>query len=101
MKPAQPEKPSWMEQLLEKSIMILNKEETRKRLQIYLLDPLLTHILERVFPYIVFTCVLFSLLLIVAILTFGMLLVQSRSALWPWISYPAAAATVAAMPTNL
>jgi hypothetical protein len=81
MTPPQPEKPSLMEQLMEKSIMLLNRDETRKRLQIYLIDPLLNH-MERVFPYIVLTCVLFTLLLIVAMLTFGMLVIQTRPTLW-------------------
>jgi hypothetical protein len=86
-----PEKPSWMEQLMEKSIVFLNRDETRKRLQLYLIDPLLNHIMERVFPYIVLTCVLFTLLLIVAMLTFGMLVIQTRSNIWT------TAATVAAV----
>ena len=79
----QPGKPSWMEQLMEKSIHLLNRDDTRKKLQLYLIDPLLNHIMERVFPYIVLTCALFTLLLIVAMLTFGMLIVQTRSAFWP------------------
>jgi hypothetical protein len=89
--PSPPEKPSWMEQLMEKSIVFLNRDETRKRLQLYLIDPLLNHIMERVFPYIVLTCVLFTLLLIVAMLTFGMLVIQTRSNIWT------TAATVAAV----
>ena len=80
-----------MEQLMEKSIVFLNRDETRKRLQLYLIDTLLNHIMERVFPYIVLTCVLFTLLLIVAMLTFGMLVIQTRSNIW------ATAATVAAV----
>jgi len=80
-----------MEQLMEKSIVFLNRDETRKRLQLYLIDPLLNHIMERVFPYIVLTCVLFTLLLIVAMLTFGMLVIQTRSNIWT------TAATVAAV----
>lgn len=72
-----------MEQLMEKSIHLLNRDDTRKKLQLYLIDPLLNHIMERVFPYIVLTCALFTLLLIVAMLTFGMLIVQTRSTLWP------------------
>jgi len=76
---------------MEKSIVFLNRDETRKRLQLYLIDPLLNHIMERVFPYIVLTCVLFTLLLIVAMLTFGMLVIQTRSNIWT------TAATVAAV----
>ena len=74
-----PEKPSWLEQLMEKSIHLLNRQETRKKLQLYLIDPLLNHVMERVLPYIVLTCVLFTLLLILVMLTFGMLVVQIRS----------------------
>jgi len=77
-----PEKPSFMEQLMEKSIHILNREDTRKKLQIYLIDPLLNHVMERVFPYIILICVLFALLLIVAMMTFGILILQHRPVLW-------------------
>lgn len=79
---AKPEKPSFMEQLMEKSIHILNREDTRKKLQIYLIDPLLNHVMERVFPYIILICVLFALLLIVAMMTFGILILQHRPVLW-------------------
>ena len=78
-----PEKQSFMEQLMEKSIHILNREDTRKKLQIYLIDPLLNHVMERVFPYIILICVLFTLLLIVAMMTFGILILQHRPYLWP------------------
>ncbi len=78
---------------MEKSIHLLNREDTRKKLQLYLIDPLLNHIMERVFPYIVLTCALFTLLLIVAMLTFGMLIVQTRSSFWP------VAASIAAVPS--
>lgn len=72
-------KNSVLETLLEKSIHLLNRDETRKKLQVFLIDPLLNHVMERVFPYIVLTCVLFVLLLIVAMLTFGMVVLQARS----------------------
>lgn len=78
-----PEKQSFMEQIMEKSIHILNREDTRKKLQIYLIDPLLNHVMERVFPYIILICVLFTLLLIVAMMTFGILILQHRPYLWP------------------
>lgn len=83
-----PEKPSFLEQMMEKSIHILNREDTRKKLQIYLIDPLLNHVLERVFPYIILICVLFALLLIVAMMTFGMLILQQRPLLWTAATLP-------------
>jgi hypothetical protein len=74
-----PEKRSFMEEMLEKSMQILNREDTRKKLQIYLIDPLLNHVMERVFPYIVLICALFACLLILTMLTFGMLVLQSKT----------------------
>ena len=58
--------------------MYLQKEETLKQLHHYIVDPVLNHILERVFPYIVLTCVLFGLLLIFAMCTFVVVLLQMR-----------------------
>lgn len=69
--------------LLEKVIHFLQKDETLQKLHLYVLDPLLNHILERVFPYIVLTCVLFGLLLILAMCTFGVLLLQMKNASGP------------------
>ncbi len=65
--------------VIEKAIQYLQKEETLKQIHHYVMDPLLNHILERVFPYIVFTCVLFSIILIVVMCTFALLLLQFRN----------------------
>ncbi len=83
-----PDKQSFVERMMEASIHILNREDTRKKLQVYLIDPLLNHVLERVFPYIILICVLFSLLLIVAMMTFGMLILQHRPLLWTAATLP-------------
>jgi hypothetical protein len=88
MTPGKPDKPSFMEQLMEKSIHMLNREDTRKKLQIYLIDPLLNHVMERVFPYIILICVLFALLLIVAMMTFGILILQHRPVFWAAATLP-------------
>jgi hypothetical protein len=69
--------------LFEHVIHFLQKAETLQKLHLYILDPLLNHILERVFPYIVLTCVLFGLLLILAMCTFAVVLLQMRNASSP------------------
>lgn len=71
-------KSSWLEQVLEKGIELLNKDKVRKQMEVYVLDPLLNHVMERVFPYIVLTCILFTLLLILTMLIFGILVVQIK-----------------------
>ena len=78
-----PEKPSVLESFMEKGIHLLNRDDTKKKLQIFLIDPLLNHVMERVFPYIILTCVLFTLLFIVAMLTFGMMVLQTKSMFFP------------------
>ena len=65
--------------IIEKAIQYLQKEETLKQIHHYVMDPLLNHILDRVFPYIVFTCVLFTIILIVVMCTFALLLLQFRN----------------------
>ena len=63
---------------MQKVFMFMNKEETKKQFQVFFMDPLLNHIMERVFPYIILTCVLFVLLLIVVMLTLGIIIFQLR-----------------------
>jgi hypothetical protein len=53
---------------IQKAFIMLNNDESRKYIQIYLIDPLLNHVLERIFPYIILTTVLF-IILIVCIIT--------------------------------
>jgi hypothetical protein len=66
-------------QFMDRILMYLQKEETLKKLHHYVVDPVLNHILERIFPYIVLTCVLFGLLLIFAMCTFVAVLLQMRT----------------------
>lgn len=57
-----------LQKFIQKAFIMLNNDESRKYIQIYLIDPLLNHVLERIFPYIILTTVLF-IILIVCIIT--------------------------------
>jgi len=61
-----------IQKFINKAFIMLNNDESKKYIQIYLIDPLLNHILERIFPYIILTTVLFIILIlcIVAIFIF-------------------------------
>ena len=61
-----------------KLIQYIGKQEIREKLQGELIDPLLNHIMKRVFPYIILTCVLFILLLVVVLVTLGIIIFQHR-----------------------
>ena len=61
-------KPDMVQKFIQKAFVMLNNDESRKHIQVYLIDPLLNHVLERIFPYIILTTVLF-IILIVCIIT--------------------------------
>ena len=54
---------NFLEKILQKAFIILNNDDSKKYIQLYLLDPLLNHVMERIFPYIILTTVLFVILI--------------------------------------
>jgi hypothetical protein len=66
------------EDFVTKLFLYINREETRQQFQNFVIDPLLNHVLERVFPYILLTCVLFLVLIVVVMLTLGIVIFQLR-----------------------
>jgi hypothetical protein len=44
-----------------------------------MLDPILNHILKKIFPYIILICVMFALLLLAVLITLGVIVFQMRS----------------------
>lgn len=65
--------------LIQKFLEFVSKQEVRQVIQSDIIDPLLNHIMKRVFPYIILTCVLFVLLLLVVLLTLGIVIFQPRT----------------------
>ena len=52
------------QKFIHKLFLMLNNDDSRHYIQIYLIDPVLNHILERLFPYIILTTVLFIILIV-------------------------------------
>lgn len=71
--------------LIQKAIEYISRDEIRNKLQQDVVDPLLDHIMKRVFPYIILTCVFFILLLIVVLLTLGIIVFQMRRSVIPGV----------------
>ena len=78
-------KPTMWEGVIEKSVIMLNDTHNQKRIQQFIVDPVLNHVMNRVYPYILLICVLFTLLLVVAMLTFAIVFLQMRQSM-PGIS---------------
>jgi hypothetical protein len=67
---------SWKDigcELLEKCIIEFKKKENIDKIHTNVLDPLIDYILQRLYPYILITCVMFLLMLVFLILVTVML----------------------------
>lgn len=82
---------------MHKVIQFLGKQEIQERLKQEVVDPVLNHVMKRVFPYIILICVLFVLLLLVVLLTLGVIIFQLRS--MPGAVVGPVAAVAAGVPT--
>jgi hypothetical protein len=69
-------KKDWLQKWIRKISQTIQTDENKKMMQVFLIDPLLNHVLDRIFPYILIMCVLFVLLTIMITLT--LLLVFTR-----------------------
>ncbi len=59
-----------VQRILEKATNYMQKEENKRWFQVFVLDPVLNHIMDRIFPYIVIMCIIFIVLIILIMLTF-------------------------------
>jgi hypothetical protein len=64
-----PTKQDIVQRWIEKLIKMVQTEENKKMVQVFLVDPILNHVLERLFPYVLILCVLFVILTVMISLT--------------------------------
>jgi hypothetical protein len=69
-------KKDWIQRWIQKLSQTLMTEENKKMLHVFILDPVLNHVLERLFPYVLVLCVLFVVL--TAMISLTLLLVFTR-----------------------
>ena len=62
-------KKEWVHAWVQKIIQSVQTDENKKMVQVFLVDPILNHILERLFPYVLILCVLFVILTIMISMT--------------------------------
>jgi len=65
-------------ELLEKCIIEMKKKDNMTKIKTNLLDPMIDYILERLYPYIMVSCIIFLLILLFLILVFIMLIRSIR-----------------------
>lgn len=82
--------------ILDRTLHFFQESKNRERIQTHCIDPLIRHVLDRLFPYIILTCILFSLILLMSLASVTLLVLHLRSA-----TSVATAATAAASALSL
>lgn len=62
--------------VLNRVLQFFQDPANREKIQQQCIDPLLRHILDRMFPYIILTCILFSMILLMSLTSVGLLMFQ-------------------------
>ena len=65
--------------ILDRTLHFFQQPSNRERIQTQCIDPLLRHVLDRLFPYILLTCLLFSLILLMSLASVTLLVLHMRT----------------------
>ncbi len=74
----------WLRSWAEKLLVQLKTDETREWLQVYVADPVVNYVANRVFPYIIITGIIFGAMFIFIILTFSLVLFRTIKPVSPF-----------------
>jgi hypothetical protein len=66
--------------ILDRTLHFFQEPSNREKIQSQCIDPLLRHVLDRLFPYILLTCLLFSLILLMSLASVSLLVLHLRTA---------------------
>lgn len=73
-------KSSVLEILFQKTIGFIQEPENMTKLDTYIISPLINHLFQKIFPYLVLTGVVFLLLIVMMLMILGILLINFRGA---------------------
>lgn len=62
--------------ILDRTLHFFQDPVNRDKIQSQFIDPLLKHILDRMFPYIILTCIIFCLILLMSLTSVGLMIFQ-------------------------
>jgi hypothetical protein len=65
--------------ILDKVLQFFQDKQNREKIQTQCIDPLIRHILDRLFPYIILTCIVFSMILLMSCVSAGLLFMHLRN----------------------
>lgn len=76
---------AWMKPYIERLVIMMKAHDTQQWLQVFLIDPVLSYIMNRFFAYFLVAMVGFGALLLFVILTFILLIVRTRDTISPHV----------------
>ena len=82
--------------ILDRIIQAFQEPQNRERIQTQCIDPLLKYILNRMFPYIILICIIFSIILLMSFTSVGLLMLQLYANAKPISEIPSVAMAMAA-----
>ena len=62
-------KKDWLQRWIHKISQTVQTDENKKMLQVFIVDPLISYMMDRIIPYIIIMCILFVLLTVMIALT--------------------------------
>jgi len=72
--------------ILDKVVQYFQEPRNHEIIQKKCIDALMKYILERIFPYIILTCIVFSIILLLSLTTVGLLIFQLKASVQAPIS---------------
>jgi hypothetical protein len=69
--------------VLDRVVSFFQEPKNQERIQTKCIDPLMRYILDKMFPYIILFCIVFSLVLLLSVTSVGILLYQLRHTVAP------------------
>jgi len=70
----------WMNKTFDKIVEYLDKESVRLSLETKFIDPILNHIMNRIFPYILLLCIMFIVLIFSVFIILAILVMRGTTA---------------------
>ena len=71
---------AWMNKTFDKIVEYLDKESVRLSLETKVIDPILNHIMNRIFPYILLLCIMFIVLIFSVFIILAILVMRGTTA---------------------
>jgi hypothetical protein len=69
---------TWLKPYIERLVIMMKSSDTQQWLQVFVVDPILSYIMNRFFAYFLIALVLFGALLLFVILTFIVLVLRTK-----------------------